>query len=219
MTKIAIFDVCETLISLQTADNFTDFILTKFNYQRRQKQLLFLERIKFFVLMQKYFPKLLVEKRLRLFQLRGIPECELEQAAAEYFIFLKENHVIEATFKEYKRLQSLGYYMILLSAGYDIYLKFLAQFLDAQLICNNLVFKKNKFSGFINKVDCSRENKVQYIKEFISMKNLQLGEVVAYGDSFEDRYILSWSKSGVIVLRSDRNNWDRERKFRVITWQ
>ncbi len=85
--KWVVFDFCETLVNLQSADAFVDFATQE---ERRlwrsfwRKTIAIFERAKVFALAQKWFPKYNLEKRMRIFLLRGLSVEVLERRAQEF---------------------------------------------------------------------------------------------------------------------------------------
>ena len=130
-TKIAFFDVCETLISFQTADAFVDYIrdntdddVVRGRMRRRERWLDVLKRIQVVRVCDKFLPGLKLEKRMKLWQLEGLKEVYLLTMGQHYVEDILRYTEIKSVVNAMQQLMLEGYEVILVSAGYDVYLQF-----------------------------------------------------------------------------------------------
>jgi phosphoserine phosphatase len=97
LKNLVIFDFCETLVDLQTADFFVDYIIKKEKYY----QYLWLKKIDFFLkksrilaVINKCFPKFNFSKRLKLYQIKGVSQEKVNQLAQDYYEEILMNNLI-----------------------------------------------------------------------------------------------------------------------------
>jgi len=219
--KIALFDFCGTLANYQTADPFIDYVR---NHSNRFGVLLFkqLHRLlcvlRIVKLLSFLFPYKSVNKRIYALQLRGFSYEELDHLACGYYLDMVRPNLIERTIAELNRLQSKGYRVVIVSGGYDLYIKYFAEeygILKKDVICTSFKFRNGICTGFFEGKDCLFTEKVKRLNQ--SMKDYQ-NNSVAYSDSKSDIPFLSWATNGFVVRERIKPSWDNNHKFDEIEW-
>lgn len=218
--KVVFFDFCETLVNFQTADGFVDFVRESSenkrmgNIEALQKLLI---KTRFFAVCNKFFPKKSIEKRFKLFQLRGFNKLELEEYARLFYAKqIKPNLIIDIFNKLQYHLTNEDT-IILISGGYSIYLKhFLEEFKFHYLFSSEIEFDRNYLcTGFMRGMDCLYEHKVTFIEGhgFERGKN-----TIAYSDSITDLSLLKWVYKGYVVSKNVSQEWAAQQDLKEIIW-
>lgn len=223
--KIALFDFCETLVNFQTADRYIEYVV-----QNKKKNVndIFLNGI-ICVFGSNYIRKLFyklfhfnIKKCLLLLRIKGMDKQELTNIAHKYYIdVIKPNLIMNMIDKllEYKRN---GYRIAIVSAGYDIYLKyFVNDFNINDLLANKLLFDENNiFTGKCVQPNCYGENKVLYLKKYYGVSSMNNIESVAFSDSPSDIPFLKFAKDSIVVAKeSVYPNWAKKNNFKVFNWK
>ena len=120
INRLAIFDFCETLVSIQSADSFIDFVREK-SPNSRSKFLewirVLLIRIYFFRLLNILIPGNLIHKKLKLYQLKGFHRKELISIAEDYALKIQKNFLISDMLKILTEKKNDNFRIIILSGG------------------------------------------------------------------------------------------------------
>ena len=159
---LAIFDFCDTLIGMQTANKFVslgykhnqrlDTIANEFGRVIfRKSRLLFGRR----------------HKKWQLKQLNGLSVETMQNIVKEYVekeLIPKENKAVIDKLKWHKEQ---GHTIVIISGGFSEYIKYYAKTYDIKyVIATDLEVVNNKFTGKIDGVDCMGVNKIKKLKEF-----------------------------------------------------
>lgn len=201
--KIALFDFCETIVSFQSADRYVKFVVDNFatpTVRFRHKLYVLQDKLHLARRFNKYFHTHFITKELLLKQLKGVPYDVMDHAAQEYYNKVIRPNLISATIAELKRLQKEDYRIVIVSAGYDIYIEYFAKEFGIKvddIHANQLLFKNQKFTGEYEK-DCVGNVKVEILNA-----NFQKEEcyAVAYTDSESDLPMLNWADEGYWIRR------------------
>ena len=203
--KIALFDFCDTLVSFQTANEYVRFYVNNYatlSVRLRHFMYLFLSASGIISRLEKKNPIRNIRKRILLWQLKGSPKDMMEMAAQEYYETRIKPCLIMETISELLKCQKEGYKVIIVSGGYDIYIKFFAQEYGIELIdiiSNRLLFKNDSFLGKFD-VDCMCDEKLRLLnKRFEKREDYN---VVAYSDSESDLPMLLWADKSYVVTYS-----------------
>jgi HAD superfamily hydrolase (TIGR01490 family) len=197
--KVALFDVCHTLVRVTTITDFTERFLLS-----REHNPTFRLRKKLYHVWYKKMKKLhLVSEAayrnhfVRL--LRGYTVAEVEVVARNYTTEL-QTRIKEPVWNELSKLRDLGYSVYLVSAGLDVYLKLFGALLNVPLICTVLEVKDGRYTGRIDGIDCIGVGKVEKVKnEVVNFETVDWKESVAYGDSVSDIPVLSLVGASIVV--------------------
>lgn len=218
--KVVFFDFCETLVNFQTADGFVDFVRETSgkkrmrNFETLQKLLI---KMRFFAVCYKLFPKKSIEKRFKLFQLRGFSKDGLEEYAKLFYAQKIKSNFIDDIFQKFTNHLNDSDSIVIISGGYSLYLKyFVEEFNLPYLFASEIEFSKNNLcTGLIKGMDCLYENKVIFIEGhgFERATN-----TVAYSDSITDLPLLKWVNNGIVVSRTVSQKWAVENGLNEIIW-
>lgn len=192
-TKVALFDVCHTLVDVYTITDFTEHFLLS---RARASQISVSKRFAHFVLrfLRERTPLLTsFPYRAHLTSLfRGYSEDDLATMVDDYTEHLKR-HVKAPVLAKLTELKQSGHKIILVTAGLDAYLKPFAAYLGADLV--STVLEKNAsgtYTGRIVGIDCLGEGKVTNLRNRIPFfDTLDLEHSVAFGDTVSDVPMLS----------------------------
>ena len=220
MNKVALFDFCETIANFQTADAYVDFVREKLSDQRMCK----LERaqntlrkykiIQLFDKITRY--KLSINKRIKLWQLKGHSVDELQNLAREYYIEKIKPNLIPELIDKLNELKESNYNVYLVSGGYDLYLQYFAEDCDLSgVISTKIGFKKGICTGKIDGIDCLREGKTRLLNQFFLCKP---DYSLAFSDSISDLPFLKWADEGVVISRQKHQMWSTNNKLKEIIW-
>lgn len=221
--KVALFDFCETLVDFQTADEFVKFVVMKNGVNVRVKfiQLLYkiLNKLKIFSIIFKICPTWMAGKRLLLLQLSGMPETLLDHYAEEYYNEKLAPHFILPVHEELCKLQKEGYRIVIVSAGYDVYLRYFCKIHNIQdLVCTKISFSHSKCNGIIDGLDCLLDNKIKLLEAHIGKCNNR-EQWCAFSDSITDLPLLKYVGFAYGVKRySENKSWIRNNNFNLIEY-
>lgn len=215
--RVAFFDFCETLVDFQTADAFVDYVREKTNKSRMK----WLNYLQFFLLKTQLikvasalFPEKSINKRVKLYQLRGFTKGELNKLASDYYIERIRPHFVHKILNELITLKKEGYLVGLVSGGYGIYLKYFVEEFDLDFcISSNVGFKMGKCTGYMDGPDCLNRNKIILLKKYFIRPPL---ESIAFSDSSSDMPLLKYVKKGVVVSRQHQD-WSSN-FYKEIIW-
>lgn len=217
--KVALFDFCGTLANFQTADPFVDYVrlhskrFAVLFYKQLHRLLCLLRIIK---ILTDLFPQKSINKRIYALQLRGFSYKELDQMAYGYYLDIVRPNLIERTLDELIRRQNEGWRIVIVSGGYDFYIKYFAMeygIILKDIICTSFKFKDGICTGLFEGKDCLFTEKVNRLNNY--MKEYQRNSV-AYSDSNSDTPFLSWASVGYVVRNSQTESWDADGLFEEI---
>jgi HAD superfamily hydrolase (TIGR01490 family) len=216
-TNLILFDFCGTLVNLQTADNFINFIRQNENNKNMNLKE-YLRKILIKTGIMKVFKKIRIinfNKRIILWQIKNFDYDKLDQYAKRYYFEIVKPAFINQTILEMKKYKKEGNKIYVISGGYDIYLKyFIKEFELDKLICTKILFKNNKCLGQFKGKDCTGENKIKEVnKLFIDNAN-----TIAYSDCITDLPLLKWAKKGIVVSKKYPTNWAKNYGLGELIW-
>lgn len=222
MKKIAFFDFCDTLVSFQTADAYVDFVRKaegKFYMKCLNSFMIILCKVRVIAIFNKFFPGAAIGKRIKLLQLRGLTFDKLDNLAASYYREMIRPNLVKPSIAEMKSLTQLDYEVCLVSAGYNIYLKYFAsEYQIKHIISSEISFNNNRCRGILTGKDCITHEKVRKIKSYFKDDNINLGDCISYSDSMSDLPMLLLTGKGVVVSRFNSQLWSQNFKFKEIIW-
>ncbi|MCU4173867.1 HAD-IB family hydrolase [Carboxylicivirga sp. N1Y90] len=224
MNKIAYFDFCETLANFQTADAFVDFVRKKSNKSSMRFlnfSLLVLLKLRFNLFLNKFFPNAGVIKKFKLMQLKGVSSDTLNEYAKEYYLTQIKPNLISKVLDELLDLQKKDYNIIVVSAGYAVYLKYFTQeYSIKHLIATELAFSSDgkKCLGKMLGKDCIYTEKVKRIEAYFGNEDLDYSDSISYSDSPSDLPMMRLTEKAVVVSESMSQNWSKENNFQEIIW-
>lgn len=220
MNKIALFDFCETIANFQTADAFVDYVRQCKNDRKMlclETIQLFLRRVCIIRVLEKITGyRLSINKRLKLFQLKGICKTEIEKYSYLYYVNKIKPNLIHLILDKLIQLRNEGYSIYLVSGGYNIYLQhFVDEYKLNGLISTRIGFRDGICTGKFDGIDCLNDNKVTLLNRHFKKKP---SSSIAYSDSKSDLPFLLWADDGVVVSKSKSQKWAKDNYLKEIIW-
>lgn len=222
MKKVAIFDFCETLIKFQTADAFINYVYeasgsSRMLYIELFRRLLIKLKISSIinVLTNGFWGSL--NKKIRLFELRGFTKADLDSFAANFYQDrLKPNYILEI-YRLIGIKKTEGFLVGIVSGGFDIYINYFVKDNPVDfLISCKLQFRKGKCTGKLEGYDCMGTKKVEMLNKLFTKKP---SYSVVYTDSISDLPLLNWATDGVVVSKNGHQKWIDLYNFSEIIWE
>lgn len=203
--RIILIDFCETLVSIQTADDFVCFVL-----KEKVIRLIFLNFFKHILsykilqLILRILSVKLNYKALTVYFLKGLDEALLFEKGKEYAELVlngkKNLNVLEKINSIYSNDRK-----IIISGGYIYYIKPFLQNLNLSVsdyLCTTLkVNNSNKLLGKI-KFDCMEQNKINALYE-LKIENLHSYELITFTDSLSDLPLIKISNKTHFVYEGN----------------
>ena len=214
--KIALFDFCDTLVSFQTANEYVRFFVKYYaNLSIKLRHFIYLTLSASGLIshMEKRHPEKNIRKRILLWQLKGSTRDKMEMVAKEYYERRIKPCLISETITELLKSKKDGCKILIVSGGYDIYIKHFALEYGIEIrniVANQLLFDKNLFIGKYD-LECMGEEKVRLLNKIFEHRDDF--NVVAYSDSESDLPILLWADIGIVITKS----WAKKYQFKEIT--
>ena len=219
--KVALFDFCETIANFQTGDAYINYVRNQTGNKLMKRKASFrvlLHKLWLIPVLSLLFPRLSVNKRLVLWQLKGFSKSELDSYAKAYYENVVRLNLIPEVVEELKRLQKDHWRILIVSAGYEIYLKYFCEDFgipQENLIAVKIKFNNDKCAGTFDGGD-RLWDKTQKLDELFDRNRIYS---VAYSDSISDLLMLQWANEGIVVRSADRNNWADKYHFKQIVWK
>ncbi len=218
--KLIIFDFCETLVNLQTADHFVLFVLKNEGLDRRSglKLIRFLKRVKIITCINLLFPKWNIEKRMMLFLLKNVSLETIEFNAKNYAKDLKEKWVLELKeiFLHHLNQKDL---VVIVSGGYEVYLKhFFSEFPEVTVFGTKIKIEDGRLTGGFDGKDCMFHEKVNIMNNWIHANGVDKNQTMFFSDSISDLPLLLWAEEGVVVSRRMNQSWAKKYNLKEIIW-
>ncbi len=195
MQKIAIFDIDNTILSV---DSFFKFIL--YIFKKYPFKLIYLP----------YFTILLLLRGLNFISIEKLKEKFLNKLIGNFpdeninklsndFINDEILKKIKPNIKEYiTKLKNEGYKIIFATASFEFYIKNLAFFLDVDtLVATQISREKNKF--YIKGKNCKDIEKISRITKILDRKDIDRENSMGFSDSSTDIFFLELCKKFYIV--------------------
>jgi HAD superfamily hydrolase (TIGR01490 family) len=216
--KLVIFDFCGTLISFQTADRYVKFCVERLKdnkvVQWRHRLIRVMDVLRIFKIYNHICPRNSWRKRMILWQLKGVEYTKCDKLAERYFREELLPNVVGALLEKLKEHLSIGDRVCILSGGYDVYIKYFAEYFGVkETISSRIAFRDGKCSGKMEGKDCMREDKLEYIRPLI--KGLK---TICYTDSKSDLPLLEEVTEPVVVSHEKSQRWAEERNYKQIIW-
>lgn len=199
--KILLIDFCETIVSIQTADNFIFFVLKeniiKYLLLRSLNRILFNRLIAFSL---NIFNIKIDFKKVAVYFLRGIPEEILFKKGQEYansvLVQLLNTDVISIIKNDYNSDRK-----IIVSGGFIYYIKYIMQYLDVSIetfLCTSVKKDKNNIITGKIEFDCMEKNKVIALSRMGINESSDI-ELITFTDSLSDLPIIKISNKTYFI--------------------
>ena len=214
MKRLAVFDFCDTLVSFQTADEFTFFVGKRKNFLKYYPL-----RIIHYALSK--FPMItnrLSFKKFYLWQLKGISSNEMNILAEAYFeekIYPNLNLNILKKLQDHIKNQDK---VLIISGGYTVYLKAFADFYGKiEIIATDLSTINKIYTGTIDGDDCLGIEKLKKLSNKFNLSDYDLENSSGYTDSLMDLPLISLFGSKFLVDIGQRNDWAKTLGWKIIS--
>lgn len=213
--RYAIYDFCQTLVDMETADEFIKYILEKksLNYDDTDESKIVKK------LINRIYGKIThrsLKKKKLLYSLKGLKREEINEYAYNFYEDKIKKRLIKSMVTQMINDKKNGYKIVILSASYYPILKPFVKEYDVDiLITNEFEYKNNRFIGKIIGKDCVYKEKCKKLKNIID--DISLEESIAYGDSYTDIPILALVGTGVVVSKEVSKKWNNG-NFKEIVW-
>jgi HAD superfamily phosphoserine phosphatase-like hydrolase len=221
--RIVVFDFCETLVDIQTADKFIDYVIEKENYRKYaviNSIIFLLTRSRALALINKFFPKLNLSKRLKLYQIKGISSAIINTLAIRYYNEILVHHKIVPIHELLLSHIANKDHVIIVSGGFAPYISYFSKVYQIQFsVATEIEFHKNKATGKFSGKDCLFDQKVILIEKYLKNNSILYDESVVYTDSIMDLPLLLWADTAYVVSYNKSQNWAVERGFKEIIWK
>ena len=216
--KLVIFDFCGTLISFQTADRYVQFCVERLQdnkaVQRRHFMIRIMDEMRVFKIYNHIRSGNNWRKRMILWQLKGVPYEECDQLAKNYFEEELLPNIVQPLIAKLKEHLTMGDRVCILSGGYDVYIKYFAQYFGVkEIISSKIAFCDGKCMGRMDGKDCMRENKLEYIRPILSE-----AKTICYTDSKSDMPLLELVDEPIAVSHKVSQQWAENRNYKQIIW-
>ncbi len=218
--RLAVFDFCETLADFQTASGYVDFVRRNTRYGSVMRR-----NAVYVVLMKAQVLKTIdgltghrhsVAKRMKLWQLRGVPLAEAERLAERFYRECVVPHLVETAVDRMRRLQHEGYAVGLSSGGYGLYLKYFVDEYGLDFChCSEIGFEGGRCTGRMKGRDCMNGEKTARLAAAFGEAP---ADSVSFSDSKSDLPLLRWTARAVVVSRGGHQDWIDKYNFNEIIW-
>ena len=217
--KLVIFDFCGTLISFQTADRYVKFCVERLKDNKvvhwRHRLIRVMDVLRIFKIYNNICSANNWRKRMVLWQLKGVSFEQCDQFAKAYFEDELLPNVVAPVVEKLKEHLVQNDRVVILSGGYDIYIKyFAAHFGIREYVSSRITFENNRCLGKMDGKDCMRANKIEFLQPLLK------GETtICYTDSVSDLPILELVDQAVVVSKQVPQQWAIKRNYQQIIWK
>lgn len=180
--------------------------------QCRHRLIQIMDKFRIFKIYNRMKPSNNFRKRMILWQLKGIDYATCDQLAQVYFEKELLPNIYEPVVAELQKHTGNGESVYILSGGYDIYIKYFAQYYGVKnVLCSRIAFKEKVCTGRMYGKDCMRANKVEYIRPFLEEK-----QMVCYTDSISDLPLLEISAEPIVISKAAPQAWAAKKNYKQI---
>ncbi len=216
--KIVLLDFCGTCVPFQSADRFVDFVIeNNSNFTTRCRAFLFrlIAKLHLIRRIERWSKNKWTVKKQILYQLKGLNRSVMDKAAEQYFVQIIKPSIIPEIENEIRKRKNEGYRIVIVSGGYDIYLRYFMQYIGGNvndILATPLIFENDVFTGKMG-LDCMGENKITYIQNQFKREDIYS---IAYSDSESDFPLFCWSDLGYLVV--EKPQWIKNNEIRTISY-
>ena len=163
--KIVFLDFCGTCVPFQSADKFVYFTISHYAtpvVRFRSLALKVLNKLHLVRRIERWTHRKVTSKSLILNQIKGLDERVVKEAAKRYFDEIIKPSLIPETMSEIGKRQKEGYRIVIVSGGYDVYLRYFMDYIGGKqddVLSTPLLFENGLFTGKMGR-DCISENNV-----------------------------------------------------------
>ena len=129
------------------------------------------------------------KRNVMSFLFRGMSESKLRQLGHLYAKEALPQILLKGALREIQQLQKQNFRIIVISASFDIWIQPWTEQMGLELLCTNLEFVNEKFTGNFATPNCNGIEKVRRIKKVL--KPEEYNPIYGYGNSDGDRPMLA----------------------------
>ncbi len=130
----------------------------------------------------------IAKRKVLAFLFKGKSELELKQLGISFTEKIIPSILLPKALKEIRMHKKQGNKIIVISASLDIWLKPWADSMGIELICTQMEFDNQKFSGRFATANCVGIEKVNRINSYLKLN--EFNSIYAYGNSSGDKQML-----------------------------
>lgn len=212
MVRLAIFDVDYTITKKETLME-----LYKYSIKENKKNLIYIPRALVSGLL--YVMKIYDEKKVKECFLKFIDNMN-EEDLNDFTERFYENRLSKILYKDslemMKKLKSKGYYIFLISASPEFYLKKLYKIKEVdKIIGTKFNFENGKFIREMNGLNCKGEEKVKRLNEVLKEEKIQVDFKNSYmfSDSLADKPLLDLVGKPYLI------NYKKKHSIEILKWK
>ena len=215
--KVALFDFCETLSDFQTGDAFIYYVMEHENGFKMNLKKIFNKKM---IKLKRKFNKRYNCKFYIMKLLKGLSKEKLDNYALNYYVEVVRKHFIPEVMEKLTELKNQGYRIYIVSAGYDIYLKYFVEEFDLDgLMATKIGFKDSFCLGKPDGKDCIGAQKITVLDEFFKNEPIKDYDTIAYSDSPSDIPLLDYCKEAVVVTPTEKSWVDNsDKNYQKLVW-
>lgn len=212
MIKLAIFDIDYTITKKETLMEFFKYII-----KQDKRNIKFLPRAIYCGLM--YGIKVYDEKRVKegfLKFIDGIEEKRLAELVKNFYNDRLKNILYKDALDMMKKLKSEGYYIFLISASPEFYIKeFYAIEEVDKIIGTRFNIENGTFKRVMQGANCKGEEKVRRLKEVLKEENMEVDFKNSYmfSDSLSDKPLLDLVGNPYLI------NYKKKHEIEILKWK
>lgn len=220
---LVLYDFCGTIVDVQTPNEYVRYVKRRLNIKIGFVEYfrIFLNKIGFIKRYNYIFPKIAVNKSLLLYQIRGIEYDVLDTLARDYYYEMVKPHIIPQVLDTMEFHRKNGATLSIISAGYEIYLKYFAQeFSIPIVIASEYEYKNDIFTGRVKGRDNYGKEKLEKVIKYWGKDNLKLYKnIVGYTDSLSDLPLLEICNEKVFINHGNKvEEWMSKEGTKVICY-
>ena len=198
MNKIVIYDVDYTIISINSLSSFIFYF-----FKIKPVKILYLPYLLITLIL--WIFRIISTKKVKslwLMPFKGMDVKQLELISKDFVyksIIPKLKKDAVENIKNYKKN---GYLILFASASFEIYIKYIAEYLNADYYYGTKILtNNNRIVPEINGINCWGKEKINRILKTISKDNILKKESCAYSDSHSDLYFLDLVDKFYLIAR------------------
>lgn len=207
--KIALFDVDKTLIHGDSMFDLLIYTIKKKPYSAFYLPILFIKLLAY----KAKIIDITKSKESMFYTLNYLYEDDLK----DFYNTILKPKIYKDALAKIKELKSKGYYILLISASPECYLKYFKDedFVD-NVIGTKLEFMNDKFINKISGFNCKGEEKVSRINKFLEEHNLIIDKdnSIAYSDSLSDVPMFNLVNKAYLINSKNSNT-----EYEILKWK
>jgi HAD superfamily hydrolase (TIGR01490 family) len=205
MKKIAIFDLDHTIISADSLLLFIIYLIRKYPIH------IFYIPYLFFMGILKFFKLISMEelKSKWLIFIKNMDENELDILSSAFVKKKVLPKIKPEVFGLLKELREKDYILIMATASFEFYVKYIFEYLDFDYYFGTRVnYKSNRYA--ITGNNCKGDEKISRIKEILEPESILRTDSFGYSDCLSDLPFLLLTDTFFLI---DKKKWSIKRKI------